>query len=103
MHKFSHILAAAGIVTAFAAGGSAYAYCGQRSAHDARITMAQARRIALKTEHGKIIVGELEHEAGGSGLRYSFDIRSGKATHEVGVDAQTGKVLENSIEGANAD
>ena len=103
MYKFSHILAAAGIITALAAGGSAYAYSGQRYAHDAKITMAQARHIALKAQNGKTVTGELEHEAGGSGLRYSFDIRLGKVTHEVGVDARTGKVLENSIEGANAD
>ena len=103
MYKFSHLLVAASIVTAFAACGSAYAYSGQRYAHEAKISMAQARHIALKAQNGRIIAGELEHEAGGSGLRYSFDIRSGKAIHEVGVDARSGKVLENSIEGANAD
>jgi uncharacterized membrane protein YkoI len=45
----------------------------------------------------------LEKERGGSGLRYSFDIKNGKITHEVGVDAKTGKVLENSVEGAHHD
>ncbi len=103
MHKFSHILASASMIAALAAGSSAYAYSGQRYAHEARLTMAQARLVALKAQPGKIIAGELEHEAGGSGLRYSFDIRSGKITHEVGVDAKTGKLLENSIEGAHAD
>ncbi|MGH8371973.1 MAG: PepSY domain-containing protein [Gammaproteobacteria bacterium] len=60
------------------------------------ISLQQARIIALKTFPGKIIKEELEHEKGGSGLRYSFDIHQGKLVHEVGVDAETGKVLENS-------
>ena len=46
---------------------------------------------------------ELEKEKGGSGLRYSFDVKSGNATYEVGVDAVTGKVLENSKEGRHPD
>ena len=37
------------------------------------------------------------------GTRCSFDIKNGKVTHEVGVDAKTGKVLENSVEGARHD
>jgi len=45
----------------------------------------------------------LEKKKGGSGLRYSFGVKSGKALYEVGVDAQTGKVLENSKEGKNRD
>ena len=59
--------------------------------------------IALKAHPGKITDEELEQEKGGSGLRYSFDIRKGKVTREVGVDAKTGKVLENAPEGPNAD
>jgi uncharacterized membrane protein YkoI len=46
---------------------------------------------------------ELEREKGGSGLRYSFDIKSNKVIYEVGVDARTGKVLENVREGAHPD
>jgi hypothetical protein len=46
---------------------------------------------------------ELEQESGGSGLRYSFVIRHNSAKHEVGIDAKTGKVLENSIEGEHPD
>ena len=42
-------------------------------------------------------------KSAGSGLRYSFDIKDGKTTYEVGVDAQTGKVLENAAEGAHPD
>jgi hypothetical protein len=44
---------------------------------------------------------ELEHERGGSGLRYSFGMNRGSSWHEVGVYAMTGKVLENKTEGAN--
>ena len=65
------------------------------------ISMSKARAIALKVYPGKIIKEELEHEHGGSGLRYSFDMRRGKHWREVGVDAMTGRVLENTREGAN--
>ncbi len=74
---------------------NAHAYRGESLASTAKITMAQARSIAVKAFPGKIVKSELEKEKGGSGLRYSFDIRHGNTTHEVGVDAQTGKVLEN--------
>ncbi|CAM5421863.1 PepSY domain-containing protein [Rhodanobacter lindaniclasticus] len=60
----------------------------------AKIDMSHARDIALKAYPGKIVKEELERKPGGSGLRYSFDITSAKATHEVGVDATTGEVLE---------
>ena len=63
--------------------------------------MSQARQIALKAYPGRIVKEELEHESGGSGLRYSFDLRKGKHWREVGVDAMTGKVLENKAEKAN--
>jgi uncharacterized membrane protein YkoI len=69
--------------------------------HKAKISLSQARAIALKAYHGKIMKEELEHERGGSGLRYSFDMRRGTHWREVGVDAMTGRVLENSYEGAN--
>lgn len=69
----------------------------------AKVTMVNARAIALKAYPGKIVKEELEQEKGGSGLRYSFDIKSAKATHEIGVDAKTGKLLENSVEGADND
>lgn len=65
--------------------------------------MQEARAIALKAHPGKITDEELEHEPGGSGLRYSFDIKAGSVTQEVGIDAATGKVLENKVEGPNPD
>ena len=82
---------------------AAQAYNGQELASKARIGIAQARAIALKAHPGKITDEELERERGGSGLRYSFGIKRGSITQEVGVDAQTGKVLENKKEGPNPD
>lgn len=93
------------VIAAALLGGvvSAQAYTGEKLAHDAKVTITEARVIALKAHSGKITDEELERENGGSGLRYSFDIRQGKVTHEVGVDAQSGKVLENKEEGPNPD
>ena len=70
-------------------------------AQKANITMSEARTIALKAYPGKVMKEELERERGGSGLRYSFDLRHGKQWREVGVDAITGRILENIREGAN--
>ena len=81
----------------------AFAYNGQNLAPLARIDIAQARNIALKAHSGRITDEELERERGGTGLRYSFDIKSGSIIQEVGVDAQTGRVLENKVEGARPD
>ena len=93
-------LAVAGLLAATAA---ANAYTGEKLASHAKVTMGQATQIALHARPGKITDKELESEGGGSGLRYSFDIKSGARTFEVGVDAVTGKVLENKTEGANPD
>lgn len=71
---------------------NAYAYTGEKLAGEAKISMEQARVIALKIHPGKIVEESLEREKGS--LRFSFDIRDGKVTHEVSVDAKTGKVQE---------
>jgi uncharacterized membrane protein YkoI len=92
------VLAAASLVLFLA--GNAGAYDGEKLAKTAKVTMKQVTDIALKAQPGKITDKELEREAGGSGLRYSFDVRSKSVTYEVGVDAQTGAVLENGREGA---
>ncbi len=65
--------------------------------------MPRARDIALRAWPGKIVKRKREREAGGSSLRYSFDITRGKVIHEVGVDAKSGKLLEHSIESADSD
>ncbi len=62
------------------------------------VSLTQARSIALRTFPGKVVKEELEKEGGGSGWRYSFDIAAHGVTHEVGVDAMNGRVLENSID-----
>jgi uncharacterized membrane protein YkoI len=81
----------------------AIAYTGQELAKHAKISISEARTLALRAHPGKITDQELEKEKGGSGLRYSFDIKNGAVTQEVGVDAQTGKILENKKEGPNPD
>jgi uncharacterized membrane protein YkoI len=78
-------------------------FAGAGLSKDAKISLTDARAIALKVYAGDIVSEELEKERGGSGLRYSFDIKNGGVTHEVGVDAKTGKLLENSVEGAHHD
>ena len=81
----------------------AFAYTGEELAGSAKISLDQARAIALKAVRGTVTALELEKEDGGSGLRYSFVIRKGAKAYEVGVDAQTGAVLENQREGKNPD
>ncbi len=78
-------------------------YAGMRLAHEAKVTLLEARAIALRTVPGKIVSQELERERGGSGLRYTFDIKTGATTREVGVDAKSGRLLENLVEGKNRD
>lgn len=89
--------------TAVVAHTSTAHYSGHLLAKDAKVTMEEAAAIALKAHPGKITDRELERESGGSGLRYSFDIKSDGVTFEVGVDASTGQVLENAQEGAHPD
>jgi uncharacterized membrane protein YkoI len=67
------------------------------------VSLDQARAIALKAVPGEITDQELEKEDGSSGLRYSFDIKQGTKTYEVGIDAETGAVVENQPEGKNPD
>ncbi len=88
---------------AAAAPSKPHAYTGHELAPKAKVTIAQARVIALKAHPGRVTDQELEKEGGGSGLRYSFDIVSRGKTFEVGVDAATGAVLENQAEGKNPD
>ena len=92
-----------GIVIATLLTGTAFALNGEKYLGDASVKPADARVTALKAYPGKIVSEELEKESGGSGLRYSFVILHHAAKHEVGIDAKTGAVLENSVEGKNAD
>jgi hypothetical protein len=85
------------------AAGFVSADTGEELAKYAKVSLADARAIARKAFPGRITDEELEKEKGGSGLRYSFDIKNGGVTHEVGVDAKTGKLLENSAVRPQAD
>lgn len=101
--RFRSLISAAACFGLIAGTTAAFAYTGQEFAKDASVTLKQARAIAAKARPGKITDQELEKEVGGSGLRYSFDVKSKGKTYEVGVDAKTGKVLENAAEGAHPD
>lgn len=79
--------------------GSALALEGGALSGEAAITIDQARAAALRSQPGTILDQELEHRKGGSGLRYSFDIKVGGVVHEVGIDAKTGTPLQNTAEG----
>ena len=99
---------AVALVLAIAGGADAArhtkgGYAGQELSGKAHVTLTEARAIALKVRAGAITDQELEKEGGGSGLRYSFDIKAGGHVYEVGVDASDGRVLENKAEGAHPD
>jgi uncharacterized membrane protein YkoI len=98
-------VAAAALVATngIAAANRAPHYAGEHFASQARISIAQAEHIALAARPGIITDRELEKERGGSGLRYSFDVKSGGTVYEIGVDAKTGRVLENDMEGPHPD
>ena len=82
---------------------AAPAFKGDQLTKQAKISLAEARVIALKAHPGKITDQELEKVKGGSGLRYSFDIKDAAGIQEIGVDAKTGKLLENLPKGARPD
>ena len=64
-----------------------------------KITMAQARTIALKKAPGTIKSAELENEHGK--LIYSFDIATSKSgVTEVNVDAMNGRIVAVQHENA---
>src|ERR1700736_3088914 len=63
-----------------------------------KLSKKQAEAIALKLHPGKIKSAELEKE---HGVRmYSFDIETKDGVREVGIDADSGKVVEDSVESA---
>lgn len=62
-----------------------------------KVSTAHARAIALKLAPGKLKSSEYEKENGG--WRYSFDIQQKGNVQEIGIDASTGKVVENKSEG----
>ena len=103
MRKFLCFTAAVSLGATSAVAANTSHFAGSQFLPLAKVTLAQARATALAARAGQITDQELEKERGGTGLRYSFDIKSKGKTFEVGVDARTGKVLENDAEGADAD
>lgn len=99
------LLTSAVIATAGAAAAARPAtdQTGYHLASTAHVSIAQDRQITLKAHPGVITDQPLQREAGGSRLRYSFDIKASGKTDEVGAVAQTGKVLENGAEGPHPD
>lgn len=61
------------------------------------ISMAQARAAALRIAPGRVISSENEKEGGA--WRYSFDIQQRTHVQEIGIDGQTGRIVENKSEG----
>jgi len=103
LKQMKFVLATGAALSLTIAAVPAMAYTGQALVKHAKVSIGEARAIALRAHPGTITSEELEKERGGSGLRYSFDIKRGAVTQEVGVDAQTGKVLENKKEGPHPD
>jgi uncharacterized membrane protein YkoI len=99
-HSALQVLASS-VITIAIFSVPAFALKGEQYLGQAKLSTKQAREAALAAYPGKIVDEELEKESGGSGLRYSFVIVNKNAMHEVGIDARTGKVLENSVESAN--
>ena len=77
------------------AGGSTTAFAARAPAP--KISMTKARAMALRLAPGRIISSEYEKEGGI--WRYSFDIQQRGHVQEIGIDGQTGKVVENKSEG----
>jgi uncharacterized membrane protein YkoI len=73
-------------------------YAAAESKPHPKITMEQAKAAALQKESGTIKSSELEKEHGR--WIYSFDVATTDGVHEVNVDANTGKVVEDSKETA---
>lgn len=61
-----------------------------------KLTMEAARKIAIAKEAGAVKSQELEKEKGR--WIFSFDIERDEQIHEVGVDANTGEIVEDSVE-----
>ena len=81
----------------------AFAYTGEKLERYVNVSAARAKAAALKKEPGTIVGMELEKEKGGTGIRYTFTISIRGIKHEVGIDANTGVVLEDILEGKNPD
>ena len=97
LRKEAFVLKSPLIVIVIATLGSPFAALAAAKAPAPRVSMAAAKAIALKLAPGKIISSEYEKEGGG--WRYSFDIQQPGHAQEIGIDGQTGRIVENKSEG----
>ena len=75
--------------------------CSATPTQKPKLSMKKAEEIALTRQSGHIKSSELEREHGR--LIYSFDIERNNKVHEVNVDANTGKIVEDTVESAAAE
>ena len=61
----------------------------------AKITLEQAKEIALKAHPGEVVEVEYEIESDGN-ASYEFDIQTSKGEIKLEVDATTGKIIEDN-------
>lgn len=94
MFKRTQIIA---MIAALGVGTTAIAAAPAQKAPAPKISMQQARAMALKLAPGKVISSEYEKEGGI--WRYSFDIQQRGNVQEIGIDGRTGKIVENKSEG----
>jgi uncharacterized membrane protein YkoI len=85
------------MIAALGVGSTAGAAAPAQKAPTPKISMQQARAMALKLAPGKVISSEYEKEGGI--WRYSFDIQQRGNVQEIGIDGRTGKIVENKSEG----
>ncbi len=71
------------------------------AAEKPKLSMAEAKKIALDKHPGKIKSAELETENGVQ--QYSFDIKTTKGLYEIGVNANDGSIVEDKMESASAE
>ena len=70
------VIAATILAASGATAASAKHFAGSELLPQAKISLAKARASAVRAHPGVITDQELEKEGGGSGLRYSFDIKN---------------------------
>ena len=63
----------------------------------AKVSLTKARAIALRTAPGKVVKSDYQKEGGA--WRYSFDIQQKGHVRAVAINAMTGRVVENRLEG----
>ena len=65
-----------------------------------KVGIFTAADAAVKARPGRIIYEEVRQQAGGSGLRWAFVVCSRGQQYRVGIDAKSGRLLENVAHGS---